>query len=87
MDRSIFEIYFNCNCRDRHDTGIFVAFIQSPSSNTSAADVYRNQQLPERLQSFLSGSFKCKVNPDINELPSLDAFFFAFTGESSAMVG
>lgn len=86
MGRPIFEIYFHCKCGGNHGTNIFVPFVHPPTPETSAADVYRNQPLPQSLQSFLSAPFRCTENTDMNELPDLDKFFFAFTGESTMIV-
>jgi hypothetical protein len=86
MGRPIFEIYFKCKCGETHGTNIFVSFVLPLTPETSAADVYRNDSLPEKLKSFLASRFVCTVNNEIRELPELNDFFFAFTGESTMIV-
>ena len=86
MGRPIFEIWFNCKCGGKHGTDVSVGFVNPPTPETSAADVYGNEP-PGKLQLFLSAPFTCLDNPEINELPGLDAFFFVFTGETTIMVG
>ena len=86
MGRPIFEICFNCKCGGKHSTEVLVPFLNPPTPETSAADVYRNQPLPEKLRSFLSAPFACRDKPEINELPEINAFFFAFTGQTTIMV-
>lgn len=87
MGRPIFEIYFNCKCGISHGTKVFVAFVHPPTPTTSVADVCGNQPLPPQLDSFLSKPFQCEENQDVTELPGLEHFFYAFTGDSTMMVG
>lgn len=87
MGRDFFEIYFKCECGKQHETNVVVAFLNNPSHETSAADVYRGRALPEALRLFLERPFTCPHKNEVQELPNLEGFFFAPTNESTMIVG
>ena len=87
MGRAVYEIHFNCKCGNSHFTFTNPKGILNPTAPViPAIEFYGEGRLPDDLKSFLAKPFVCPNNPEITELPDLDAFFLQYTGSATTLV-